>query len=744
MQTYDELIDELAALCGVVPEYWDVFGVLHPASQETKRALLDAMGLNLASAESLADERGRLKGWPWNSFVEPVTVLSVEEQPFAVPVYIPVREGDEGKVTLSWSVEDEQCRREDFSLPGDRLEIVEQRLVDDVRYVKAVIRDTAPREIGYYFLSITCTHQEAAFPGETKVIRKQSRVIITPDTCYLPPALETATTWGLSVNLYALRSARNWGVGDFTDLAEALDLIGGMGGGFVGINPLHAIPNKQPYGASPYSPISRLYKNFLYLDIDRIPDVAESEEAQGIRHADPFVAELEALRAAALIDYHKTAFMKKTMLTYAFAHFYEQHYLKDTERGRAFKQYMREEDRPLDAFALFQALWEHMNTRLKVYEWQDWPADYHTPASSAVQAFREDNERDILFYKYIQWLIDLQHRDATARAAARGMPVGIYHDLAIGSMGGGSNGWSYQSLVAGAIDVGAPPDEFNINGQNWNFPPLIPARLRETGYEFFTDIIRKNMQHNGALRIDHALGMFRLFWIPRGRPALEGAYVTYPVEDLLRIIALESVRNKTMVIAEDLGTVGENVRETLLRFRMLSYRLLYFERYYPDPAFTLPRDYPETALCTVTTHDLPTLSGYWAARDLEVKEELRLFIDEEQRLKYVRERQRDRDLLLKALAGQGLLPPESPAEAAQIPEMTDELCRAVYRYLARTPCKLLAVSLDDLMGTLNQQNMPGTTDEHPNWRQKAPLALEDLRADGRLAAYAAAFRADGR
>ncbi|MBZ0157374.1 MAG: 4-alpha-glucanotransferase [Alphaproteobacteria bacterium] len=744
MPIYEDLIDELSGLCGIVPEYWDVFGIRHVASQETKRAILRAMGMNIDSAEGVAEEIRKVRGRPWNNFLDPVKVISVHDQPFFLSVFIPVPEGEEGRLSLSWSVEDEQGKRFEYLLTGDAVVVSGQKWVDGIRYIEVRLQDTGTRDIGYYFINVLCRHPDAVFPDGKNFMRKASRVIIAPDRCYLPPDLETGRTWGLSVNLYAVRSSRNWGVGDFTDLKDILGTISGLGGGFVGINPLHAIPNKAPYGISPYSPISRLYKNFIYLDMDSIPDVAESEEAQKVMQSEIFHRQIEEVRRSPCIEYKKIAFLKKTILQFAFEHFCDNHYRKSTERGEDFRRYVREESVTLESYALFVALWEYMNATRKVYIWQDWDSEYFDPEGSAVREFRDSHEEDVLFYKYLQWLIEVQHREAAEGASRSGMPVGIYHDLAIGSIGGGSNAWSYQGLIAGSIDVGAPPDDFNITGQNWNFPPMVPERLRETGYEFFTDIIRRNMKHNGALRIDHALGMFRLFWIPCGMPAVEGAYVIYPVEDLLRIIALESVRNKTMVIAEDLGTVGENVHDTLFRFRMHSYRLLYFGRNYPDPSFTRPEHYPETALCTVTTHDLPTLYGYWIGRDLESKKLLSLFRDEEQWQRFVRDRERDKGLLLEALKSKGILPPGYPADPSQIPSMTEELCLAIYEYLARTPCKLTAVSLDDLIGTLDQQNMPGTTSECPNWVQKTPLLLDSLPGDSRFVSMAEMFRRNGR
>jgi 4-alpha-glucanotransferase len=220
------------------------------------------------------------------------------------------------------------------------------------------------------------------------------------------------------------------------------------------------------------------------------------------------------------------------------------------------------------------------------------------------------------------------------------MDIGLYHDLAIGSVGGGSDAWNYRDVIASGADVGAPPDDFSPDGQKWGFPPAIPDKLKETGYELFIETIRKNMKHGGALRIDHALGMFRLFWIPCGMTPKEGAYVAYQSEDLLRIIALESIRNRTMVIAEDLGTIGDNVRESLKRLRMLSYRLFYFERNYPDPSFLPPGGYPRMALCAVTTHDLPTIYGYWKGRDLKVRRQLGKYPDDTLWNKQVEERKR--------------------------------------------------------------------------------------------------------
>ena len=256
--------------------------------------------------------------------------------------------------------------------------------------------------------------------------------------------------------------------------------------------------------------------------------------------------------------------------------------------------------------------------------------------------------------------------------------------------------------------------------------------MRETGYELFIQTLRKNMRHGGALRIDHALGLFRLFWIPAGMSPKEGGYVLQPSPDLLRIIALESRRNRVVIIAEDLGTIDDQFRNLLQQFRMLSFRLFYFEKNYAEPSFKSPEQYAPMALCAVTTHDLPTLYGYWEGHDIEVKSRLGIYADDHARELDRTARQRDRGLILSALRAKNLIPDDFPEDPAMIPRMTPQLCNAIYRYLAKTSCRLVLVSLDDIIGTLDQQNLPGTVDQHPNWIQKTPLTLEAIVRDQRF------------
>lgn len=735
MHNEDSLISELSALCGIIPEYWDIFGNKHEATLRTKQRILQAMGLNSDTEEDIIHNIQRRRVRPWKEFVEPVHVISVNAQPIAVPLYLPISKDEESGLSLSWHLENEEQasakKGKKAVTPRADFCITDTQWIEGVRYIKIVLIDEDARDIGYYTLIAQCRHPEKIFLGESHSLHLRSRIIVTPDACYVAPELEQKKIWGLSVNLYALHSRRNWGAGDFTDLQSLIACVAQVGGSFVGINPVHAIPNTAPFGVSPYAPLSRLYRNYIYLDVERVPEVAETDDLRAFISSQKFRARINKLRDKEHIDYEAVAAVKEEILRKAFDVFLEKHYTRRTNRGREFRGYLADEGPALESFALFMALRRYMIRTRNVFSWQDWPEGYRSISGDAVRKFAKKHEHEKLFYQYVQWLTDTQVREMAEYAKKQHMRIGLYFDLAVGSVGGGSDAWSHQDIMAHTAQVGAPPDDFSLDGQKWGFPPLIPEKMRETGYELFIRTIQKNMKYGGAIRIDHALGLFRIYWIPNGISAREGAYVQQPSEDLLRIIALESVRHKTMVIAEDLGTIGENARETLQRYRMLSYRLFYFERNYPDPSFLPPERYPEMALCAVTTHDLPTLYGYWSGHDVEIRKNLGSYAEDIWRQK-LNDRERDKKLILSALRSRGLIPENFHAGSDGVIEMSAELCIAIYRYLALTPCKFLAVSLDDIVGTLEQQNLPGTVAEHPNWVQKTPILLEEIMKDRRL------------
>jgi 4-alpha-glucanotransferase len=734
MNEYEKLIAELSDLVGIVPEYYDIFGKRHGTLQESAIAVLSAMGLQVGSLEEASREILKIRLRSWLGILDPVFVVSVNAQPLHLPVHVPLPEGKEGEAEIVVEIENEQGGKETVTCAGTGMKINEQRIIDDRRYVRVPV-SLPPQDLGYYAIAVTCSHREPVFDAGAQTIRKSARLIITPDTCHMPDRLQNGKSWGIAVNLYALRSERNWGVGDLGDLRTLVGWAARLNAGLIGINPLHDIPNTAPFGISPYSPITRLYRNFIYIDMDRVDELAAVPIPPETKE------KIQVLRAAVRVDYEGVAEVKRVLLQQAFHYFYVHHYQKGSERGRAFCDYLAREGEPLERYALFIALSEHLRKQGGAAAWHEWPDEYRYPEREGVRAFRSNNEERILFFAYLQWIIDAQMAEVSAAARAANLAIGIYGDLAIGAHDGGSDAWMYQGVLAEQVSVGAPPDDFNHNGQNWGFPPMIPDRLRENGYDLFVRTIRQNMCHLGALRIDHAAGIFRLFWIPKGMKAADGAYVRCHAEDLLRIIALESVRNRTLVVGEDLGTITDYMRDSLQRFGMLSYRLFYFERNHPDPSFLPPERYPAMALSAVTTHDLPTLYGFWSGRDLEVKRQLGIS-DESQLARQRSDRDRDRNLIIRALKERGMLQGFQSKDAASIPAMTHDLCLAIYRYLSASPSKLVLVSLDDMVGTMDQQNLPGTVSEYPNWMQKTPLLLEQIIADQRWHDLAAVLQQD--
>ncbi len=418
---------------------------------------------------------------------------------------------------------------------------------------------------------------------------ERTRVVVTPGQCWLPPEL---STWGWAVQLYALRSKKGWGMGDMGDLrALARWSNKRLGAGMMLVNPLHAPLPTLPQQPSPYYPSTRLYRNPIYLRIEEIPGAAELGPALA-----PLAAAGKALIGAPRVDRDAVFALKMRALEKLFARF----------RGSpAFDAYVEREAPLLDLYATFSVLAEtYGNDR------RTWPRAYANPHSRAVLRFRRAHKRRVRMHAWMQWLMDEQLRRA-------GREIALVGDLAVGADPGGADAWIWQELFAPGMDVGAPPDEFNTRGQNWGLKPFDPGRLKRVGYEPFVRIVRSAMRHMGGIRLDHVMGLFRLFWIPQGKSPKDGAYVRYPALDLLGIVALESVRANALVVGEDLGTVEDEVRSELAFRKMLSYRVLWFEE-------DAPKDYPRGALAAVTTHDLPTIAGLWSGSDIRTQRALDL------------------------------------------------------------------------------------------------------------------------
>ncbi|MFN3656602.1 MAG: 4-alpha-glucanotransferase [Pseudolabrys sp.] len=514
--------------------------------------------------------------------------------------------------------------------------------------------------------------------------------------------------WLLAIQLYSLRSQRNWGIGDFGDLARLIAAAAARGAAGIGLNPLHALFLDRPDQASPYAPNSRLFLNPLYIAVDAIPEFPEAMPAD--------IAEVvSALRDSEFVDYAVVARAKLTVLGLAYARFREN---ASVARRADFDAFRHEQGETLLRFATFECLRHHYGPT----PWREWPAPWRAPTVAQLAGFRARHLDDCEFHEFMQWVAHRQLAGCRDEARRLGMPIGLYTDLAVGIDPDGADAWSRQDAVLCDVVIGAPPDAFNPAGQNWGLAPFNPHGLADDDFRPLRALLRAAMRFSGALRIDHVLALKRLFLIPRGGSAADGAYVRLPFEAMLRVVAEESQRNGCIVIGEDLGTVPEGFRETLAQWGLWSYRVLLFERE-PDGRFRPPDAYPEAALVTFNTHDLPSFQGWMTGHDLRVKRAIGVDPGES-----------DGDRAAARAAMRALL----------LEQAGGEDFAAVAATLARTPARLATVALDDVLGVADQVNIPSTVHEHPNWRRKLPLPLEDLDRDGRLDAVSRVFAEAGR
>jgi 4-alpha-glucanotransferase len=711
MTESDRGIIELALLAGVAPAYRDAWHKERRVPAESLRAVLAAMGLAVETPSAIAASSAALEAAEWEPLLPPVAT-AVAGTGAAVPVTVAA--GADGRAIWHLHLESGEERMGAVELSSLAV-IAEHR----GRYRLALPIDRAT-PTGYHRLGVSLGAESA-----------EMLLIVAPPRCHLPPELAAGRRgWALTTQLYALRSARNWGIGDFSDLATLAAAAARQGASALGVNPLHALFPAEPRHISPYSPSSRVFLNPLYLDVAAVPDFAGT--------APP--AELASARAAALVDYPRVAALKAAALDACYAAFAERHLgTAPSARGEAFRRFQRAGGEALRSFAVFTALHEHILRTQGKFCWQDWPAALRDAGSPEVARFAAEQHRRVELHQYVQWEADRQLAAAARAGAAAGLAGGLYRDLAVGVDPNGAEAWADPGMLVTDATVGAPPDALNLKGQDWGLAPVNPVAMQRERFAPFIAALRANMRHAGLLRIDHVMALMHLYWVPRGASAAEGAYVAYPFDALRHILALESMRQRCAVIGEDLGTVPEGFRETMAEAGVLSYRLMLFERN-RDGGFLPPERYPEGASAAFSTHDLATIKGFWLGRDLDWRRRLDLYPDAEAGEAERRERRRDRRLLLQALIAAGALP---AAAAEQLlpnddrPIFAPALTEAVHRFLAESRARLVLVQLEDVASELEQANLPGTVDEHPNWRRRLGPLLDTLIADPAFARLAA-------
>ena len=562
---------------------------------------------------------------------------------------------------------------------------------------------------GYYTLS-------AETGGKCRLVR----LIVAPESVYQPKLLANGGRMnGLTMHLYSLRSERNWGIGDFTDLLNLMKYAAEKKLDFVGINPLHALFTSKPAFASPYSPSSREWLNPIYLDIEKVGAFTYNEQLKNWLAQPKIRQRIAALRVTETVTYTAVWACKRDALHMAFNAF-EQDTCEVAENERAaFEAFVLEKGKALQGFGLFEALDQYYSRPGQV-GWQSWPSEFHQPDGEAVEKFARSHEREIRFYMWLQWLCAEQLREVNQAAAEYGVKLGIYGDLAVGVARGSADTWLNRQDYCMDLSVGAPPDPLGPTGQNWDLPPLNPLMLKHTGYEKFAHLLRENMRLYGVLRIDHVMALCRLWWVLNGKTADFGAYVHYDADVMFAILALESRRNRCIIIGEDLGTVPDEARHLLNRYQVFSYKVMYFSKGWNG--FQLPEEYPEQAITVISTHDVAPLAGYWTGKDLDTMFKLGTLPDAAAFQTALGEREHDKADLLDKLKETGCLGAD-----IQMPAKADEtLLAALHKYGALSRSKLYAVQLENLLGVIDNLNVPGVTEGYPNWAQKMPVSLEDF------------------
>ncbi len=537
----------------------------------------------------------------------------------------------------------------------------------------------------------------------------------------LPDWLRGRRTWGLFCQLYELRSERSWGIGDFADLARLAVVAAEAGADFVGINPLHALFLAAPERASPFTPSNRQFLNPLYVAMDDLPGNTRPDKAA-----------LAKAQATELVDYRLVARMKRKGLRAVFAR-------KPFDGNRwsesDFEAFRADGGTSLERHARFEALSEAMVDKGHDAGWTGWPEAYRDPESPEVAAFARKNARAVTFHVWLQWIAARQLTAAAEAGRAAGLRIGLYLDLAVGEAPDGSATWSDNHFTLKGVVVGAPPDVFSQDGQNWALSALSPIALARAGYAPFRELIAAQLKYAGALRIDHVMALRQLFLIPDDAPASAGTHVAYPLSEMLSVVTEEAARHDAVVIGEDLGWVPDGFRDILQAANIMAYRILYFEQDWG--LFPRASTYPEKALACVSTHDLPTLAGWWTGDDIALRERFGL-IDAAKAEADKARRAEERIALVNAFIDGGELAADAADGAAA--ELTEEVLTAAYRFLATTPSLLVGVRLADLVGPTDQTNVPGTMEEHPNWRRRAAISVEAIAEVDRFRTVTAAMR----
>jgi len=688
----EKLRSQLAKLAGISAGFHDIWGNYHQTPNETRDRILSALNMNADCPDELANIHRRVAEQHWHRPLPSVLVHRHQTMALSLTL-VNLHKSDRHLIRISA----EDGTWQEFEFAHSEIEIIDNNEIDGVSVEQVRLPIEPEPEPGYYRVELFLDRDAAPICSMS--------LVVAPTTCWWPQSdQQPVRCFGVSMQLYSLCSERNWGIGDFSDLKTSIEILAQYGVQTIGLNPLHAQLPGQPDKRSPYFPSSRFFLNPLYIDPTDLAEYLELSDAQ----QQDFTERAAQLRSTELIDYEAVAGLKFEALNACFEVFLRS---GNSQRRQDLDSFERREGAKLEQFSRFES------------------RDSDNPKYNALKS------------RYFQWCCDEQLRQCTQLARERGMVFGLYADIAVGTSAEGADAHNFPELYVEGIEIGAPPDDFSPHGQRWGLPPWSPLNMREDNYRSFIDLIRTTMRHAGVVRIDHVMGLMQQFWIPAGVECIDGAYVAYPLYDLLGIIALESQRFECAVVGEDLGTVPDQVREAVDDFDLLSTRLLYFEKdWQGDHRFLDPSDYPEKAIVTIGGHDLATLRGYWSGNDLEQLDQLGRLGDQQHADGRRRERQHDRQRLLDLLERNGFQT-ELDADNHELDdEQIHKLAEQIYCLLSQCPSRLILVQLTDIFGQLEQINIPGTVDEVPNWRYRMKPTLDAWSSHDGLRALTQSMR----
>ena len=702
------LLQQLCALIGIEDQYRDGLGNLIKASPESVREILNALGFPTNNENQLEHAISVLANQKLFSTLPEHYFIEQENARPSIPLCLPSDVIGE----LDWQIN---------LASGD--------IIADTQSIEKlqVLSKYQTKNHSYTLYQLALPKLPLGTHKITTVINQNTyrcQIFSTPQRCYMPFNSDSEKIWGLAVQLYSLRSNQNWGIGDFTDLVTVIELAAQQGASFVGLNPLHALYYSNPSHISPYSPNSRCFLNTLYIDVASVPLFNQDLATQSLVSSNDFQRELTRVRESELVDYEKVAQLKYRALTLLYQAFKR---LQESDASNAmvkdFQSFKQRGGKLLAEYATYEALYRHFRQdNNNAWGWPDWPTAYHQPTTTAVKNFQHAYRDDIDYFIYLQWLADSQLMDAKQSAKSEGLSIGLYLDIAVGSDRCGADVWSNQSLHLCNVSIGAPADELNLLGQNWGLPPLNPIALDKQNFKYIQSLLTYTMRYAGAVRIDHVLGLFRQYWIPKHAINNQGNYIRFPFDKLLQLVVLESQRHQCLVIGEDLGTVPDGFTEKIQSKGLLSYAVLVFERW-SSGLFKRPSAYSQHSIVASSTHDTATLCGWWQDQDLVWRKKLNQFPSKEIEMVERERRAEDRKRLIAALDDANVFD-DNPIS---IEKDTDKaITKAVLALLARSASQLQVLPIEDALRLIDPVNIPGTIDQHPNWQRKLPMTLNSL------------------